>query len=182
MTSLAFLSSSPNSRPRRHFAGWRPLAAVLALALLAGCAAIKSPTQARGHKVDEDLLKELVPGTSSRADVTALLGSPTAHATFDDGIWIYVASVTRTQIGRMPGIDNQDVTVITFNDAGIVQNIRRLNQDDSVPVDVVGRATPTPGSETTFLQEFLGNVGRLNPGGLGKSGAGGSGPGTGPGH
>ncbi len=58
---------------------WRALApvgcALLAVVWLAGCSVIRSPTQARGHKVDEDLLKELTPGTSTRADVTALLGS-----------------------------------------------------------------------------------------------------------
>lgn len=151
----------------------RAVTVLLALTLLSACSIIKPPTQARGHKVDEDVLKELVPGTSTRADVSALLGSPTARATFDDATWIYVSSVTRTQVARLPGLESQDVTVISFNQAGVLQNIRRVNQDDAVPVDVVGRATPTPGSETTFLQEFLGNVGRLNPGGLGgRTGAG----------
>ena len=171
MTSLAFFpSSSRATRP-----GWRAMVAVLALVALGGCSVIRSPTQARGHKVDEDLLKELVPGTSSRADVTALLGSPTARATFDDTTWIYLSSVTRTQVARLPGLDSQDVTVIRFTPNGIVQDIKRLNQEDAVSVDVVTRATPTPGSERTFLQEFLGNVGRLNPGapGGGKPGSGG---------
>ena len=109
---------------------------------------------------------------------SALLGSPTARATFDDTTWIYVASVTRTQVARLPGLESQDVTVISFTPAGVVEHIRRMNQDDAVSVDVVGRATPTPGSETTFLQEFLGNVGRLNPGGLGAR----TGPGGGAGR
>ena len=173
MTRLAFL---PVTLPAARM-GLRAMTVLLALALLSGCSVVKSPTQARGHKVDEDLLKELVPGTSTRADVSALLGSPTARATFDDATWIYVSSVTRTQVARMPGLESQDVTVISFSSAGVVQNIRRMNQDDAATVEVVGRATPTPGSETTFLQEFLGNVGRLNPGGLG--GRTGAGAGTG---
>lgn len=164
MTSLRFFVFKWPGR----VAGWRAMAACLALVLLAGCSVVRSPTQPRGHKVDEDVLKELVPGTSTRADVSALLGSPSIRATFDDSTWIYVSSVTRTQVGRLPGLDSQDVTVISFTPAGVLQTIRRLNQDDAVDVDVVSRATPTPGSETTFLQEFLGNVGRLNPGGLGR--------------
>lgn len=164
MTLPAFAAPrrSASTAGRRAMAA--VLAPVLALALLAGCSVIRPPTEARGHKVDDDLLKELTPGTSTRADVTALLGSPTAKATFDDNTWIYVASVTRMRVGRMPGIDSQDVTVMTFDPKGVLQNIRRLNMDDSVPVDVVSRKTPTPGSDTTFLQELLGNVGRLNPG------------------
>ena len=156
------------------------LSLVICGVCLGGCAVVRSPTQARGHKVEDDLLKELVPGTSTRADVTALLGSPTARATFDDSTWIYVASVTRTRVGRLPAVDSQDVTVMSFTPAGVLQNIRRLNQEDAVPVDVVTRTTPTPGNEVTFLQELLGNVGRLNPGGLGRGGAGaGAGAGTG---
>ena len=38
----------------------------------------------RGNKVDAEHLKELVPGTSTKADVTALIGSPTARDSFDD--------------------------------------------------------------------------------------------------
>ena len=155
MTSLAFAVAPSRTRA---------VAAVLALALLTGCSYLRATPQARGHKVDDDLVKELVPGTSTRADVTALLGSPTAKATFDDSTWLYLASVTRSQIGRMPAVDSQQVTVFRFNEAGVLQEVRQLNKEDSVPVDVVSRETPTPGSEMTFLQEFLGNVGRLNPG------------------
>ena len=163
MTSLAFAVAPSRTRavaPSRT----RAVAAVLALALLTGCSYLRATPQARGHKVDDDLVKELVPGTSTRADVTALLGSPTAKATFDDSTWLYLASVTRSQIGRMPAVDSQQVTVFRFNEAGVLQEVRQLNKEDSVPVDVVSRETPTPGSEMTFLQEFLGNVGRLNPG------------------
>ncbi len=159
MTRRAYSFFPPIGRQ----AGWRAVAAALALLSVAACGVVKSPTQARGHKVDDDLLKELTPGTSTRADVTALLGSPSAKATFDDNTWLYVSSVTRTQVARLPGLDSQEVTVVRFTPQGVLQDIRRLNQDDAVDVAVVNRATPTPGSEMTFLQEFLGNVGRLNP-------------------
>jgi len=155
VTSLAFAAA-----PVRL----RAVSAILALALLGGCSYFRASSQPRGHKVDDDLVKELVPGTSTRADVTALLGSPTARATFDDSTWLYLASVTRPQIARMPAVDSQQVTLVRFNEAGVLQEIRQMNKDDSVPVDVVSRETPTPGNEMTFLQEFLGNVGRLNPG------------------
>ena len=118
MTSLAFAVAPSRTRA---------VAAVLALALLTGCSYLRATPQARGHKVDDDLVKELVPGTSTRADVTALLGSPTAKATFDDSTWLYLASVTRSQIGRMPAVDSQQVTVFRFNEAGVLQEVRQLN-------------------------------------------------------
>lgn len=165
-----------SSRPRMRMLGL----AVAALLATAGCSVIETPSYNRGHKVDTDLLKELVPGTSTRADVQALLGSPTKRATFDDSTWIYISSVTRRQIARRPGLDSQDVTVLTFSPQGTLQNIERLNMDDSLPVQVVDRETPSPGNERSFLQQLFGNLARLNPGipasgGTGGRAAGGSG-------
>jgi len=135
------------------------------LLLIGACSAIESPRQLRGNKVDTDQLKELVLGTSTRADVTSLLGSPTAKATFDDNSWVYISETTRTRVGRTPGIVAQDVTVLTFDQAGTLRGVKRLNQDDSREVSVVGRATPSPGSEASFMQQLLGNVGKFNAGG-----------------
>jgi outer membrane protein assembly factor BamE (lipoprotein component of BamABCDE complex) len=139
----------------------RPLIAVAAFAVLAGCSFLEPRAQSRGNRIDPDALKELTPGTSSRADATALLGSPTARATFDDNTWIYINETTRPRIGRTQGVLNQRVVVLTFNTQGVLQKIDRLNQDDSLPVDVVSRATPSPGNESSILGQLLGNVGRF---------------------
>jgi outer membrane protein assembly factor BamE (lipoprotein component of BamABCDE complex) len=137
--------------------------------LLPACSVVQTPRYQRGNKIDADQLKELIPGTSTRADATSLLGSPTAHATFDDNQWIYISETTRTRVGRRPGILAQNVTVLTFDDKGVLRDVKRLNEDDSRSVDVVSRATPSPGSEASFLQQLLGNVGKFNAGGLGGS-------------
>ena len=143
---------------------------VLVLLALSACSAIEAPHQLRGNRVDADLLKELVPGTSTRADVTSLLGSPTTHATFDDNTWIYISETTRTRVGRLPGVTAQDVTTLKFDQAGVLQDVKHLNQDDSMNVAVVSRATPSPGSEASFLQQLLGNVGKFSTGGVPGSG------------
>ena len=158
----------------------RPFACSLLLAtLLLGCSLFEYPGQVRGNRVDTDLLKELTPGTSTQADATALLGSPTAKATFDDNTWIYIGEITRPQIARTNTVMSQEVVVLSFNDQGVLQNVKRMNQKDSLPVSVVARATPSPGSNASFLQQLLGNVGRFNPGGaLGGLGGGFSSPGV----
>ena len=148
-----------------------------ALSLVGGCAWLQSAPQTRGNHVDADQLKELVPGVSSRADVTSLLGSPTAHASFDDNTWIYISEVTQPRVGRIQGVNSQDVVALTFNDQGTLQDLRHLGKDDSQPVSVVSRATPSPGSESSFLQQLLGNVGKFTagPSATGGSTSGGSG-------
>ena len=116
------------------------------------------PPQIRGNKVTADQLKDLVPGTSTRADATSVLGSPTAKGTFDDNTWIYISEVTQARVGRVQGINSQNVVQLTFDDRGILRGVKHLDQKDAQSVDVVSRATPSPGSEATFMQQLLGNV------------------------
>ncbi len=136
---------------------------------LAGCSVIQTPRTLRGNHVDPDSLKELTVGISSKKDANTLLGPPTAHATFDDNEWIYISETTHTRIGQTPGVLKQDVTVLNFDPNGTLRTIKRLNQDDARDVSMVSRATPSPGSEASFLQQLLGNVGKYNVGGLGAS-------------
>ena len=143
---------------------------LLLVLLLTACSVVEAPKQLRGNRVDADQLKELIPGTSTRADATSLLGSPTAKATFDDNTWIYIGETTRTRVGRTPGILQQDVVVLSFDNGGVLRGVKRLNQDDGRDVSVVSRATPSPGSEASFLQQLLGNVGKFSAGGPSTSG------------
>lgn len=135
------------------------------LLLLAGCSWLAPPPQQRGNRVDADHLKELVPGTSTRADVTALIGSPTARATFNNNVWLYISEVTQPQIGATQNVLTQHVTELTFNDQGVLQNINTLGPDEAVQVAMVPRTTPSPGTEANFFQQLFGNIGRFNAGG-----------------
>jgi outer membrane protein assembly factor BamE (lipoprotein component of BamABCDE complex) len=135
---------------------------LLGCLLVGGCSFFQAQSQLRGNRVDADQLKELVPGTSTRTDVTALIGSPTARATFDDNTWIYISEVTRPRIARVQGVLSQDIVVLSFNDQGVLADVKRLNQEDALPVTVVARTTPSPGTEASFLQQLFGNIGRFN--------------------
>jgi outer membrane protein assembly factor BamE (lipoprotein component of BamABCDE complex) len=128
-----------------------------------GCSVFESPAQVRGNRVDADQMKQLVPGTSTRSDVTALLGSPTTHASFDDNTWIYIGEVTRPRVAQVQGVESQDVVVVTFDDKGVLEKVAHLTQKDAEPVTVVARTTPSPGTNATFLQQLFGNVGRFSP-------------------
>lgn len=159
----------------------RHILPALLMLLLAACSVIETPRTARGNKVDPDQLKDLIVGTSTKADVTSLLGSPTARATFDDSRWLYISEMTRTRIGRTPGIIEQNVVVVNFDQSGVLRGVQKLGQDDSKDIAVVSRETPSPGSEASIMQQLLGNVGKFSTGptGTGGSGSGGSsGPGS----
>lgn len=157
-------SAQPRTAPRRARLLALALVGALAGAPLGGCSFFAAPEVPRGNRVDADLLKELIPGTSSRADATALLGSPTAHATFDDSVWLYIGSMTHIRIARTQSIINQDVVVLTFDTKGILRTIEQKNLDDAYAVTMVGRATPSPGNDTSFMSQMFGNVGRFSAG------------------
>ena len=146
---------------------------------LGGCGIVHifDPThQRRGALIDPEQMKDLVPGTSTRADVTTVLGTPTARATFDDNTWIYVTQITSTRIGRTPGVTMQKVLVLKFDAAGTLRGMRQLDKEDSKQIAMAPGATPSPGSEASFMQQLLGNVGRFTPAGLPGGGGGPIGP------
>lgn len=145
-------------------------AALLALTLsLGACSYIDAPPVARGHRVTEDQLAQLVPGVQGRADVQSALGSPTARSTFDDNSWYYISATSRSRPMTKEVISDQRVVVVEFDDAGKLKGVRQLGEADQVPVRIVERETPTPGNERSLLQALFGNVGRFNP--LGATGA-----------
>ncbi len=155
----------------------RPLRALLLAASLAAsvsaCAApdfMSFPPQTRGNKVDPELLAQLVPNTSSRADAVALIGTPTARATFDDNTWIYIGEVTKPVIGGTQKVRDQQVVLLTFDQGGTLRKIENRGPEDAQNVSVVSRATPSPGNNASVLQQLLGNVGRFSPGGAGSPG------------
>ena len=103
--------------------------------LLSSCAWLMPPPQVRGNKVDPELLKELVPGTSTKADVSAVIGSPTARDTFDDNTWLYISELTQERIGRTLGELNQNVVVLNFDDKGVLKTVHKLDKADCAAGD-----------------------------------------------
>lgn len=131
--------------------------------LLTACSLFIPPSEVRGNKVDADALKQLVPGTTTETDATSLLGSPTAKGSFDPNSWFYISELTRPVIGGTQGVLHQEVVMLTFNSQGVLQHVQTLDQRDAMSVPIVSRTTPSPGTEASFLQQLLGNVGRFTP-------------------
>ena len=136
------------------------------LAPLGGCIPadlFAFPPQARGAQVDADQLSQLVPGISTRKDVEALIGTATSKAPFDDNNWIYVSQITQPVIAATQGVLSQHVYALTFDSAGVLTQVVMKDKADALRVHVVSRITPSPGSESSFMQQLIGNIGRFNP-------------------
>jgi outer membrane protein assembly factor BamE (lipoprotein component of BamABCDE complex) len=142
-----------------------PLLAAL-LAAPGGCGTtdlFSYPPQARGSQVDPDELAQLVPGTSTEQDVKSLLGSPLAKEDFNENTWLYVSQITQPVIAGTQSVRNQHVYAISFDSKGVLTKVATRDKADALPVQVVSRTTPSPGSNASFLQQLIGNIGRFNP-------------------
>ena len=148
--------------------------AVLACLGVAGCQYLpplperprevfSSPIIARGHLVSAEQLQQITPGGTARADVQALLGSPSHTATFSDDTYYYISSSTQLRPGRAMSVSNQRVVVVAFNPNGTVRELRELGQADGRNLSFASRETPVPGNDRTLLQGLFGNIGRFNP-------------------
>ncbi|MCU0986161.1 MAG: outer membrane protein assembly factor BamE [Acetobacteraceae bacterium] len=134
---------------------------LLGSTLLAGCGIADASKDARGHRVDRELLAELVPGVQTRSDVSALLGSPSATATFGEDTWYYIGGVTQNRVGRKDALIEQEVVAVHFDRNGVLQRVEVVEKADATPIDPVARITPTPGTEVSFIGMILGNIGRF---------------------
>ncbi|WP_367160145.1 outer membrane protein assembly factor BamE [Kozakia baliensis] len=130
---------------------------------LGGCSVFGPIPQERGSLIEKSDYSQLVPGTSTRNDAIDLLGSPTAHATFDDNKWIYVSMTTVPTPLSFPTVKKQQVVVLAFDNGGVLRQIDTLHKKNGYDVGMVGEKTPTPGTKINVLQQLLGNVGRYNP-------------------
>lgn len=145
---------------------------LLALVLgLPGCSLFHSQTVYRGQTADSRDVAELVPGVSTKADVQTELGSPTNIPSFDQNTWLYLGQQTRTRVARTPGIEKQTVTVVTFDQDGVLTGIDTKPTPNGMQLAIAGGATPSPGSEASFMGQLIGNIGRFSPGGGGGAGS-----------
>ncbi len=122
------------------------------------------PAEVRGNKISQDELNKVVPGRTTQADASTILGSPTAKGTFNQNDWYYISEMTKPAIAGTNSVLAQQVIVLDFNDQGVLQNVHYLNQKDAMNVPIVGRTTPSPGTEAGFFQQLLGNIGKFSPG------------------
>ncbi|GBR52279.1 lipoprotein OmlA [Neokomagataea thailandica NBRC 106555] len=144
---------------------------------MGGCSLFSPIPQPRGSLIEKADYSQLIPGTSTQSDAMDLLGSPTAHATFDDNTWIYVSMITSPRPLSFPKIDKQQVVVLNFDNSGVLRKLNTLGKSNAVNVGMVGRTTPAPGTKTSVIQQLLGNVGRYNPmSNMGSTFGGSSGP------
>ncbi len=141
----------------------RALLAGVGLALALSLSACTPRIDQRGNKPDEEQVVLINPGVDDKNRVAELIGTPSAISTFDDRTWYYISKRTETTAFFDPEVTDQEILAISFDDQGIVDNMRIYGPEEGHTIAYVDRTTPTEGNELTIIQQLFGNLGRFNP-------------------
>jgi outer membrane protein assembly factor BamE (lipoprotein component of BamABCDE complex) len=140
-----------------------PLSAWIAVAVAAAILAACAPTvDQRGNLPDADKLAQIHPGTTTREQVTQILGTPSSTGVFDDKNWYYISRRTEQVSFFDPSVMDQQVYIVNFDDKGVVRGLDHKDLKDGKDIEPAPGATPAPGRELTFVEQVLGNIGRFN--------------------
>jgi outer membrane protein assembly factor BamE (lipoprotein component of BamABCDE complex) len=135
------------------------LAAVTVAASLGAC----SPRiSARGNLPTADQLTQIKPGVTDKASVTALLGSPSSIASFDDTTWYYISQKSEELAFFKPDAVDPEVVAVVFDKDGVVKDVHKTSSKTPRTIEPVARTTPAPGKELSFIEQLLGNFGKFN--------------------
>ena len=129
-------------------------------AVLAGCSPV---VRTNGNMVEDDRLSQITPGVSRQADVSSILGTPSAEGTFNPNEWYYIGQRTEQIAFFAPEVVDRKVVRVTFDaQTGAVASVDHIAPDSMKDVSPIPRETPTAGHNLTFIEQVLGNVGRFS--------------------
>jgi len=167
--------TAPRGVPVRH--------SLVLLVAASGIASCASSVEQRGNLPSPDKLSEIHAGSTTKDEVTKILGTPSSVSVFNnDRSWYYISRRTAQTAFFDPAVLDQQVYIVKFDDQGVVKALDHKVLEDGKEITPVARATPAPGRELSFLEQLIGNLGKFNggSGGSGSSGGGGRPPGPSP--
>jgi outer membrane protein assembly factor BamE (lipoprotein component of BamABCDE complex) len=126
---------------------------------LAGCTA---RYRTHGYVPSEDELQQIVPGVDTRGTVEDLIGVPSTSGTLNESGFYYIESDVRHFAWKAPEVVDREVLAITFDSAGVVQNIERFGLEDGQVVPLARRITRSGDGDISFIRKLFGNIGALN--------------------
>jgi outer membrane protein assembly factor BamE (lipoprotein component of BamABCDE complex) len=112
----------------------------------------------------EEDLQQIVPGVDTRASVEELIGVPTASGVLNDSGFYYIESNVKQFGWQRPSVVDRQILAITFDTAGVVENITTYGLEDGKVVPLSRRVTKSADSNISFIRKLFGNIGGLNLG------------------
>jgi outer membrane protein assembly factor BamE (lipoprotein component of BamABCDE complex) len=134
----------------------RRMVALAALVALVACSPVYNY---HGFIPAQEDLDDIVVGLDTRDTVEAIFGKPGASGLLAEGAWYYVRSEFKHDTYKAPEEINREVVAISFDDAGVVENIERFGLERGQVVVLERRVTDSNVEGVSFLRQLFGNTG-----------------------
>jgi outer membrane protein assembly factor BamE (lipoprotein component of BamABCDE complex) len=131
------------------------------LVMVAAMVACTPVIRNHGYVPAETDLAQVQVGVDTRDTVKEKIGRPSTSGLLNDEGWYYVQSQYRLVGPREPKEIDRKVLAVTFNEAGVVENIALFGLEDGRVVEISRRVTETNIKGVSLIGQLLGNFGRI---------------------
>jgi len=131
--------------------------ASLGLAAVGGCG---DRISSHGHIINENELKQINIGTTTRADILDMLGQPSFKGAFDTQKLYYSSQVMLQPVASTKQTQKRIVYIFTLDDKNMLQSIDLINKEDGLQIAHIDDKTPTPGDTFGILEQVFSNLKR----------------------
>jgi len=131
--------------------------ASLGLAAVGGCG---DRISSHGHIINENELKQINIGTTTRADILDMLGQPSFKGAFDTQKLYYSSQVMLQPVASTKQTQKRIVYIFTLDDKNMLQSIDLMNKEDGLQIAHIDDKTPTPGDTFGILEQVFSNLKR----------------------
>jgi outer membrane protein assembly factor BamE (lipoprotein component of BamABCDE complex) len=129
--------------------------------LLSACA--NNGVTKNGYSLDPRDISQVRVGISDKQSVLELLDYPTNISVIEQNKWIYYSYTTKRLMFFKPKIIEQDVVIISFSNADIVNKIKKYNLDNAKNINPSIIRTQVQNREQGIFQDIINNIGSITP-------------------
>jgi outer membrane protein assembly factor BamE (lipoprotein component of BamABCDE complex) len=133
--------------------------ATLLAAAIAACTPV---IRNHGYVPAETELALVEVGVDTRETLGEKIGRPSTSGLLNDEGWYYVQSQYRLVGPREPKEIDRKVLAVTFNEAGVVENVALFGLEDGQVVEISRRVTETNIKGVSVITQLLGSFGRIS--------------------
>lgn len=114
-----------------------------------------------GYVFEEDSLKKLQIGKTTKLEVLEIMGTPSTISNFDKNIWYYISNKTKQFSMLKPKNIEEKILQVSFK-KNKISNLYIYHDDKVKELAFSKSETPIKGDDTGLLKDFFQNLGRFN--------------------
>jgi outer membrane protein assembly factor BamE (lipoprotein component of BamABCDE complex) len=138
----------------------------LVLAVLGISTACARLSESHGYIPEQTALEDVVVGQDTKATAGLILGRPGISGIVDDRGWYYVRSDYERFLWRAPVEVNRQVVALSFDEAGVIENVEQFGLEGGQVVVLSRRVTTSNTQGVGFLRQLFSNLGNFDAGQL----------------